>query len=137
MKYFYYLFLPVLFYPIYFLVVNITDTLVGDQQLINWLYFGYRSVLLQTFANDWLSSLPVMYAVFYILILPAALLSKRLFTATLVTLSTYTILLVIVTAGSYMLGFRESGLIVNATSAFFMISLHLFSQAYLLPLLKK
>jgi len=64
------LLLPLLFYPAYFSVTNIIDSAFGDQQLINWLTFGSRSLLLTVFFRDWVASLPVMYGILFIILLP-------------------------------------------------------------------
>ena len=136
MKYFfYYICLPVLFYPVYFLVTNLIDALFGDQQLLNWLYFDSRSVLLKIFFNDWLSSLPVMYMIFYMLIIPVEFLSRKIFNASM--LFVYIVSLAIITGGSYMAGFRDFGLIINASAVFFIITCYYFSQFLLFSKSKK
>lgn len=131
----YYICLPVLFYPVYFLVANLIDSLFGDQQLINWLYFDSRSILLKTFFKDWLSSLPVMYLFFYLLIIPIELLSRKIFNTS--KLLVYIASLAIITGGAYFAGFREMGLIINASAVFFMITLYYLSQVLLFPQSKK
>ena len=136
MKYFlYYICLPVLFYPVYFLVANSIDSLLGDQQLVNWLYFDSRLVLLKTFFKDWLSSLPVMYMIFYLLIIPIELLSRKIFNTSMPLV--YIASLAIITGGSYIAGFRGHGLIINAFTVFFIITLYYFSQVLLFSQSKK
>jgi len=65
-----YLFLPLLFYPAYFSVTNIVDSALGDQQLINWLTFDSHSLFLKVFFRDWVASLPMMYGILLIILLP-------------------------------------------------------------------
>ena len=136
MKYLlYYICLPVLFYPTYFVVANTVDSIVGDQQLINWLYFDSRSVLLKTFFKDWLSALPKMFITFYLVILPIKFLSKKVFNSS--RLAVYFSSLAIVIGGSYLLGFRELGLVINALAIFFVITLDYFSNFLLFSQSKK
>ena len=125
----YYSFLPVLFYPIYFLAANSIDTLLGDQQLINWLYFDSRSALLKMFLKDWLSSLPVMYIIFYLIILPLELFFRKTFNTSI--LFVYISSLLIVSGGSYVVGFSELGLIINTLALFFMITFYYASKVVL------
>lgn len=133
--FFYYICLPILFYPVYFLVANLIDSLFGDQQLINWLYFDSWSVLLKTFFKDWLSSLSVMYMIFYLVILPMELLSRKIFNTSMLFM--YIASLAIVTVGSYIVGFKQFGLIINASTVFFIITLVCFSQVLLFSQSKK
>lgn len=136
MKHFvYYVCLPVVFYPVYFLAANLIDSLLGDQQLINWIYFDSRSLLLKTFFKDWLSSLPVMYMIFYLLIMPVELLSRRFFNTSIILV--YIVSLAVVTWGSYIAGFRELGLIINVSAAFFIITFYYLSQVLLFSRSKK
>ena len=124
-----------MFYPVYFLVVNLIDSLLGDQQLINWLYFDSRPVLLKTFFKDWLSSLPVMYMIFYLLIIPIEFFSRKIFNTSM--LLVYITSLTIVTVGSYIAGFRELGLIINTSAVFFIITFYYLSRVLLFPQSKK
>lgn len=118
--------LPLLFYPVYFLVANIIDSVWGDQQLINWLYFDSRSVLLKTFLSDWVSSLPAMYAIFYLLIVPVDFLSRKVLNSSI--LFVYVLSLVVVAGGSYFIGFRGYGLMINFIAVFFIITLYYLSK---------
>ena len=124
-----------MFYPVYFLVVNLIDSLLGDQQLINWLYFDSRPVLLKTFFKDWLSSLPAMYMIFYLLIIPIDFFSRKIFNTSM--LLVYITSLTIFTAGSYIAGFREFGLIINTSAVFFIITFYYLSRVLLFPQSKK
>ena len=109
----YYIFLPTLFYPAYFLGANLIDSLIGDQQLINWMYFDSRSVLLKTFLKDWSDSLPVMYVIFFFLVKPLEIISGKFFNSS--KLFVYIIATIIITVASYAIGFRELGLVINAS----------------------
>ena len=136
MKYFiYYVCLPVLFYPVYFLVANLIDTLLGDQQLINWLYLDSRSALLKVFFKDWISSLPVMYLIFYLIIMPLEAIFGKIFKKSM--LSVYIASLAIVTGVAYTVGFRELGLLINTATVFFIITLYYSSQIMLFPQAKR
>ncbi len=136
MKYFiYYVCLPVLFYPVYFLVANIIDTLLGDQQLINWLYLDSRSALLKIFIKDWISSLPVMYLIFYLIIMPLEAIFGKIFKKSM--LPVYIASLAIVTGVTYTAGFRELGLLINTATVFFIITLYYSSQVMLFPQAKR
>jgi hypothetical protein len=108
----YFLLLPLLFYPLYFLAVNIVDSIMGDQQLINWLYFDSKHKLLFTFINDWKSSLPVMYGVYLILVKPLHFLSSKLFFGSFWL--EYILAIIIVVLASYLFGFREISLVANS-----------------------
>ena len=114
----FYIVLPTLFYLVYFLVANSIDTLFGDQQLINWLTFDSRSILLKTFFNDWWQSLPVMYAIMFLLVMPAELLVGRL---SLAAVLIYLVPPVVIGVLSYVIGFKELGLIINIISVLAMV----------------
>ena len=126
--------MPLLFYPAYFLVANIIDSALGDQQLINWLLFDSRSLLLKIFFKDWFNSAPIMYIIFYLLILPLELFSRKFFNSS--TLFVYFISLVVIAAGSYMTGFTGLALIINTLAVLSMIYLFYISQALLFCKLK-
>lgn len=131
----YYICLPVLFYPAYFLAANLIDTLLGDQQLINWLYFDSRSDLLKIFFKDWLSSLPIMYIIFYLLIMPIELFSRRILNTSMPFV--YIASILIVAGGSSIVGFVGLGLIINSLAVFFMLTSYSVSKFLLFPESKK
>ena len=108
------------------MVANLIDSLLGDQQLVNWLYFDSRSVLRGVFFKDWLNALPVMYLIFYLLVMPVGLLSRKFFNASL--LLVYIACIAIVAGCSYIAGFRELGLVINSLTVFFIITFDYFSK---------
>ena len=134
MRSFIYFLLPLFFYPVYFAAVNIVDSIIGDQQLINWLYFDSKSQLLETFFMDWVSSIPVMYLVFFILIKPVDFLSNKYMNGSksiVYLLTAVTVLLM-----SYLVGFREVALISNAIAVCSIIAFYYFSSKVLMARLK-
>ena len=77
----YYIFIslsPLLYYPLYYFIVNLFDSFIGDQQLINWIIYDSRSLLLKMFFNDWVDSLLVSYMFFSFLLLPAVYFLKKI-----------------------------------------------------------
>lgn len=73
-----YVFFPLLGFPVYFVVANAIDSLFGEMQLITWLLFEPLSLLLRTIRNDWVHSIPAMFAVFLGLLLPVHAVLARL-----------------------------------------------------------
>jgi hypothetical protein len=73
-----YVFFPLLGFPVYFVIANAIDSLFGEMQLITWLLFEPLSLLLRTILNDWVHSIPVMFAVFLGLLLPVHAVLARL-----------------------------------------------------------
>lgn len=125
--------LPVLFYPVYFTAANFIDTLFGGQQLINWLTFDSRSILLKTFVRDWLASFPVMYAILFLLILPVEFFSKKITEAPVLVIVLSMIIMAII---SYAAGFGEAAIIINTTAVFFMVAIYYFSKTIVFQKLK-
>ena len=112
---------PALFYPIYFLIANIIDTILGEQLLLNWWQFDSRTTLFEIFLHDWLQSLPVMFGIFYLLILPVRYLLSRFNSHHLLTSAI--ICTILFCALSYLLGFRNQSLIVNSLSVLVFLGL--------------
>lgn len=128
-----YVLIPALFYPLYFLIVNIIDSLLGEQQLINWLQFESHQLLLTTFLYDWLNALPVMFGIFYIIVLPTKYLMSKSHLKNSLSLA-------LICAGiayllSFMIGFRNLALLANSLSVFsfviFYTSSHKMAARYL------
>lgn len=120
------LLLPLLFYPVYFIAVNVVDSIAGDQQLINWLLFDSRHILFFTFLEDWLHSLPVMYGLFFLVIKPVMLLSEKILKVA--TLAVIMIVGVIVFAVSGALGFGGVGIFVNVFATLLILTLVYISE---------
>lgn len=64
-----YVILPVLGFPVYFVIANAIDSLFGEMQLIVRLLFEPQGVL-GIILNDWVDSIPVMFAIFIGLFMP-------------------------------------------------------------------
>ncbi len=109
-----YVIVPTLFYPVYFAVVNAADSLFGTQTLINWLAFDSQSPLIKTFLKDWLSALPVMFGIFYLIVLPVSYVTCIKHTHH----GAYSLLgcLLITVLLSYLLGFRGLEIVVNGVA---------------------
>lgn len=109
-----YVIVPALFYPVYFTVVNAADSLFGTRTLINWLAFEPQSPLIKTFLKDWLAALPVMFAIFYLIVLPVNYVICIKYTRH----TAYSLVgcLVITVLLSYLLGFRELEIVVNGVA---------------------
>lgn len=128
-RYVFYILLPVLFYPVYFTVANMLDTVLGEQQLVNGFYFDSRLILLETFVTDWLQSLPVMYAIMFLVILPAESLVNRVTSSQILL---YMVVMLIIGALSYGVGFREVGLAINVMSILGMTVFYRLSKIFIL-----
>ena len=124
-RYIYYICLPLLFYPVYFSVANFVDSVFGDQQLINWLYFDSRSILIKTFISDWVQSLPVMYAILFLLLLPVEYISKKIAAS---SAPLFFISMAIIAVLSYFAGFREIGLLINTAAMLCITAVYYFSK---------
>lgn len=123
------LLVPLFFYPLYFLALNLVDSVFGDQQLINWLMFDSKSLLLKIFMDDWLNSAPVMYLFFFAVILPLDFMVR-----TQLKLSVVFVLLpssLVVFLLSYWAGFRELALLGNVLSAIFAMGFFYSSKWFL------
>lgn len=55
---------PFLYYPVYFISVNLIDIVCGGYQLDHAIRLNSYSRLIKIFLVDWLDSLPVMVALF-------------------------------------------------------------------------
>ncbi len=109
-----YVIVPALFYPVYFAVVNAADSLFGTRTLINWLAFESQSQLINTFLKDWLAALPVMFGIFYLIVLPVSYVICIKYTRH----SAYSLVgcLVITVLLSYLLGFRGLEIVANGVA---------------------
>ena len=121
-----YVLVPALFYPIYFIIANFIDSLFGNQHLIVWMQFESPSLLLNTFFKDWFSSLPTMFGIFYLLILPAIFLNTKFgFNRVLTRMIIPAALMCLF---SYILGFGYLGIITNSLSVFMFVLFYLTTQ---------
>ena len=119
-----YVIVPALFYPVYFVVANIIDSLFGNQQLINWLEFDSHMLLLKTFFNDWLDAIPIMFLIFYILVIPVKILLSIMPLKKGITLTHAIICAGILGLTSLFVEFGTLGVITNSISALFFVLLY-------------
>lgn len=119
--------LPILFYPVYFGTTNIIDSLLGDQQLINWITFDSRSILINIFFRDWLDSLPIMYAISFIILIPLKLAFDLFNKYSLTLITVFSTLIIIILSSTA--GFEGMGLLNNAACmTLFAIIFHISIQ---------
>lgn len=122
---FIYFLIPVLFYPIYFIVANSVDSLVGNQQFMNWLQFESKTLLIKTILSDWVAALPIMFGLYYFMIVPVKLLAAKLNFKHPLIIALACVLLICVL--SVILGFRNLGLITNGLSVFMFVLFYIAS----------
>ena len=109
-----YIIVPTLFYPVYFVVVNVADSLFGTQSLINWLAFESHSQLIKTFLKDWQAALPVMFGIFYLIVLPVSYVTGIKYTRHIAH-SLFGCLIITVLL-SYLFSFRGLEIVVNGVA---------------------
>lgn len=107
-----YLLVPAMFYPVYLIIAKIIDIAAGIQYVLYWNEFESKTQLLRTVIGDWLAALPVMYGIFYLLILPTAhVISKA---ASGNPWLWFSCGLFIITLLSYLLGFRGMEIVTHS-----------------------
>lgn len=118
-----YVIVPALFYPVYFAVANAADSLFGTRALLSWLAFESQSQLIKTFLKDWLAALPVMFGIFYLIILPVSYVMRKKFTRhTLFSLGAWLLIAVLL---SYLFGFRGTEIVVHGVAVLAFAGLYL------------
>lgn len=122
---FVYIIIPILIFPIYFVVANAVDSLFGSHNIINWLAFDSRTLLVKTFLNDWLEAFPVMFGIFYLIILPVNYFIRRI-SNWQITISAACCMGIIVLL-SFLFGFRDAELIVHGITIFLLVELYIIT----------
>lgn len=121
--------LPLTFYPAYFLISITLDSLIGEQNLINWIQFESKGELIKTFISDWHSSLLFMYGVFFILILPSHNIMHRFKRRGLV--NTTIALATFIMFASLYLEFNYLNMLANSLTIISIFLLSFYIHAYL------
>lgn len=116
-----YLVTPLFFYPVYFFVTNIIDSAFGSQQLIEWLYFNFHSLLVKIFLQDWMDSIWAMYGILLFILFPLRLALSTFGKYSLIPFILSSTLIVF--SISLVLGFREIGLLSNTVYMFILSAL--------------
>jgi hypothetical protein len=116
-----YLVLPVLGFPVYFVIANAIDSLFGEMQLIVRLLFEPAPELLTITLNDWVHSIPMMFAIFLGLFMPVHALLARLgrLTAGLFSSAVSAVMFMF----SYAAGFSINGVMANTLTVMLLAAL--------------
>ena len=67
---------PLFFYPYWFGVAFLENTLIGNNSLYMWLQYDSKRSLFNLFISDWWSSLPSSYLVICLIFMPSYYLLK-------------------------------------------------------------
>ena len=117
-----YVILPSLFFPLYFILVNAADSLIGTQSLLYTIDFENKKQLIKTFFEDWLLSLPIMFGLFYFMIVSIYYFTSKIKSnPVLITMVICIVLMVFIT---YLFGFRGTELVLNGLLVAIFIGLY-------------